>query len=79
MVDLGIALVARGNVGEAERRFRQALDVRPDNVDALLNLATVLAYRGDRVGAERYLSEAVRVDPRNAKVRAQLQSLRSGR
>jgi chemotaxis protein methyltransferase WspC len=51
---LGSAHAARGELAQAEEMFRQALYMKPDSMEALLQLATLAARRGDDSMAERY-------------------------
>lgn len=51
---LGSAHAARGELAQAEEMFRQALYLKPDSMEALLQLAALAARRGDDSLAERY-------------------------
>lgn len=51
---MGSAHAARGELAQAEEMFRQALYLKPDSMEALLQLATLAARRGDDSLAERY-------------------------
>ncbi|MBW3660318.1 MAG: tetratricopeptide repeat protein [Gemmatimonadetes bacterium] len=44
-VQLGMTALGRGEFQEAERRFRQALDLAPESPDARTNLAVALMYQ----------------------------------
>ena len=54
----------RGNVAEAKTGYRQVLDIDPDNVTALNNLAWILTEEGDAKGLE-YAEAAHRLAPFN--------------
>ena len=40
--NLALALLSAGNLGEAAAHFRRAIEVRPDHVEALVNLGSLL-------------------------------------
>jgi tetratricopeptide (TPR) repeat protein len=61
-----------GRVAEAAEEFRRALEVRPESVEARINLAAALARQGDRDGAIARLREAVELAPANATARFNL-------
>ena len=73
--NIGVVLLAQGKLDEAERRFRESLAARPDYVDAMINLASVRARRGDVKGAREHLTRALTIHPRNEKARKQLDAL----
>lgn len=56
-------LHADGNMGEAERLYRQVLDAEPENVNALRMLAMIAASANHPEDAERLLRRAVRIAP----------------
>ena len=60
---LGRLQNASQNIDEAERAFRKALAVEPDNEDALTGLATVLGIKGDDAGAADLLKRASEKNP----------------
>src|SRR5207253_2441507 len=43
----GLSLLDRGQVSEAEARFRKALEIDPQDGDALNNLGVILRRRGE--------------------------------
>jgi Flp pilus assembly protein TadD len=57
--DLGYAQLARGRVQEAERSFRQALAIAPDNPQAAINLGALLANTGKTEAAVQWLERGV--------------------
>ncbi len=59
----GVAAMAAGDLEEAERRFRLALQTVPDLVDARYNLALVLLKRGKAEPAAELLDDLVRQRP----------------
>jgi tetratricopeptide (TPR) repeat protein len=60
---LGRLLKVSQNTVDSEKAFRKALDVDPDNEDAMTNLALVLADRGDTKGATDLLKKAAEKSP----------------
>src|SRR5262245_16035784 len=72
-VNLGNLAAASGRWPEAERCYRKALAHRPDDADAMNNLATVLLKRGgDLKEAERLAKRAVAIGGRDSLYRATL-------
>ncbi|MCB1036227.1 MAG: tetratricopeptide repeat protein, partial [Acidobacteria bacterium] len=64
--NLGLALLLESRFGEARDRFRQALELAPRNVFALLNLADAEWLSGGEAGAlelYRRLLQAIEEDP----------------
>jgi tetratricopeptide (TPR) repeat protein len=77
--DLGVALYAEGNVQEAEKAFRRALDVEPGMAAATLSLATVLKGRGLEEDGRRLCARALELwpgDPGSEAMRGPLKSCR---
>jgi tetratricopeptide (TPR) repeat protein len=60
---LGRLQSASQNTDAAEKSFRKALDLEPDNEDGLTGLATVLGIKGDGTGAADLLKRAAEKDP----------------
>jgi tetratricopeptide (TPR) repeat protein len=60
---LGRLQSASQNTDGAEKSFRKALDLDPDNEDGLTGLATVLGIKGDGTGAADLLKRAAEKDP----------------
>ena len=60
---LGRLQSASQNMDDAERAFRKALEMEPDNEDGLTGLATVLGIKGDGAGAADLLKRASEKDP----------------
>jgi tetratricopeptide (TPR) repeat protein len=60
---LGRLQSAAQNTDAAEKAFRKALDLEPDNEDGLTGLATVLGIKGDGTGAADLLKRAADKDP----------------
>jgi tetratricopeptide (TPR) repeat protein len=67
---LGVALLQLNRNQEAEQRYREAIEIDPEFVEALCNLASVL--QGDPQEAEEYLRRALRVNPKHAGARTML-------
>ncbi len=57
---------AAGQFEVAASEFRQALDARPDDPGAMVNLASALAKTGDSAEAARLLEKSLQVRPNNA-------------
>jgi len=60
---LGRLQSAAQNMDGAERAFRKALEIEPDNEDGLTGLATVLGIKGDGTGAADLLKRASDKNP----------------
>ncbi len=61
--NLGLLLLERGNVKEAEQHFLRALDVKPNDSYAMNNLGLIEANRGNLAAASSWFERAVREDP----------------
>lgn len=72
-VDYGVGLAEQNNLAEAQRMLTLALEIDPDNVQANLNLGTVIMLSGGSVNdAIRFFETAVRAEPQNALARDSL-------
>ncbi|ACL23882.1 B-box zinc finger protein [Chloroflexus aggregans] len=72
LVAAGRAALIAGDTVTARLRFREALEIDPHSVDALLGMATALRpYRDKR----EYLLRALAVDPENSEARATLEQV----
>jgi tetratricopeptide (TPR) repeat protein len=60
---LGRLQSASQSMDAAERAFKKALDIEPDNEDGLTGLATVLGIKGDGTGAAELLKKASEKNP----------------
>jgi tetratricopeptide (TPR) repeat protein len=60
---LGRLQSASQKVDDAERSFRKALELEPENEDGLTGLATVLGIKGDGTGAADLLKRAAEKNP----------------
>jgi tetratricopeptide (TPR) repeat protein len=69
LLALGSAHREMDNRGEAERYWRKALDLKPEDAAALGNLADLLADAGDLDGALALYDRALKRDGRNAQAR----------
>ncbi len=79
-VNLGNLAAASRRWPEAERRYREALRERPDDGDALNNLASVLLERGRHLDeAERLATRAVALGGRDSLYRATLAEVQRAR
>jgi Flp pilus assembly protein TadD len=61
----GEKLMAEGRNAEAERKFKEALMMKPDSVPALIDMGSVAAGKGDLAGAAGYFGKAIALDPLN--------------
>jgi tetratricopeptide (TPR) repeat protein len=62
-LSLATQAIKAGNLDRAERAYRGALAVNPENARAHVNLAEILTRRGALEEAEARLREALRLDP----------------
>lgn len=70
--DLGVIFFNEKNIEEAEKCFTEALSIREDYLDAIINIATVQQELKQWLKAAQQLEKYVRVDNRNANVFNQL-------
>uniref|UniRef100_A0A831U345 TPR domain protein n=1 Tax=Geobacter metallireducens TaxID=28232 RepID=A0A831U345_GEOME len=66
LINLGKLQLQSGQVDQAERNFRQALEQSPDSRTTLITLAQIAMIRGDRLSAERYLLKGLEYYPGDA-------------
>jgi Flp pilus assembly protein TadD len=79
-VNLGNLAAGRGRWRDAERCYRAALETRPDDADALNDLATALIRQRRRLDeAERLAGRAVAIGGRDSLYRATLEEARAAR
>ncbi len=74
-LNLGLALLALGRLGEAEAELLAVTRQTPDYTDAWIGLARVDQRRGDLEAARRRTAEAARLTPGSAEVRSLQASL----
>jgi Tfp pilus assembly protein PilF len=60
---LGIVALKRGDKAEAERHFRTALQLQPDELDALSGMATLSAQAGEKTRAIEFPKRAIHAGP----------------
>ena len=60
---LGIAYECMGKIGEAEAEFLRSLELKPDSIDAHLNLAVLLKKTGRNDQADFHIAQISRIDP----------------
>lgn len=53
----------QGRMAEAEKTYRQVLDVEANDIDALHLLGVLYSQQGDQHTAVRYISQAIRLQP----------------
>jgi tetratricopeptide (TPR) repeat protein len=70
LAELGVALFSLGRYEEAERCYRESLEINPMSPSTLCNLATVL--QSDPPEAEKYLRRALKLNPKYADARSKL-------
>jgi len=61
----GDALRDQGEIGRAVKNYQSAVELAPENVDALIKLGDALLQQDKKEDALRCFTEAVRLDPRN--------------
>ena len=64
----GEKLVAEHKTAEAERKFKEALMMKPDFVPALIDIGGLVAEKGDPARALVYFSKAQALDPANPSI-----------
>ncbi len=64
-VGMGVALVLEQRVREAEKAFRKAVTLDPENPQARFNLARLLWAQGSRAEAREQLKEVLKIQPGN--------------
>jgi Flp pilus assembly protein TadD len=69
---LGIALTGKGELPEANREYRKALQIKPDFVPALKNLAINELTQNETAGATRHFTAAMKLVPHDPVVHAYL-------
>jgi cytochrome c-type biogenesis protein CcmH/NrfG len=62
-----------GRFGDAERRYRTAVRLHPDNLTALFSLGTLLAAMNRADEAVKFLERALATNPPDPHTRAQLE------
>jgi Flp pilus assembly protein TadD len=62
-MNLGIALVSKGQIDEAIRQYQEAIRLKPDYADAHNNLGAALDKKGQSDEAIRQYQEAIRLKP----------------
>jgi tetratricopeptide (TPR) repeat protein len=61
-----------GNIDEAAREYRRALETEPESVETRLELAALYLTRGDLAAAQSQLEQAKRISPDDGRVREAL-------
>ncbi|MFH1680994.1 MAG: tetratricopeptide repeat protein, partial [Candidatus Eisenbacteria bacterium] len=73
--NVGLCLYRLGRLEEAEAEYRALLDEDPAYIKGYTNLAKVRAARGETEDAKALYGEALRLDPDNPRIRADLEKL----
>jgi tetratricopeptide (TPR) repeat protein len=74
--NLGRTLANAGKLDEAEAEFGKALELNPNDADALMNLGSVASLRGNPARAELLVKQALRANPDHTGALARLGELR---
>ena len=76
MINLGIALLSRGDTSQAVQTLTHATQLDPASQKAHLNLAVALAQQGALADAAEHASRAVDLAPNDGRARDLLAQLR---
>jgi tetratricopeptide (TPR) repeat protein len=74
--NLGRVHLGRGELDEAQREFEQALELDPDNANALLNMGAIRRIKGRVAEAEHFVKRALQVNPNSISALAQLAEIK---
>ena len=74
---LGNSQFVEGDFAAAQRAFSTAVQVQPESVDALNNLAYALVRQGKKTQALETINQALQLDPQNANLRHSYQEISS--
>ena len=66
--NLGVVLNLKKNFNEAKIQFLNALKIKPDNLDSLIELGRNYQLTNDFVSAKKYYEDALKIDSGNKKV-----------
>jgi len=72
-----IILWKEGQESAAVAEFEEALRLRPDSIDALLNLGMVLAQQGRNAEALEEFDKVLKIEPQNTMAIKYVRSLRA--
>jgi protein O-mannosyl-transferase len=61
--NLGVVLAQNGNLDDAIKQYRSAIDIKPDYVEAYFNLGNALTKKGDVDDAIYNYRKALQIDP----------------
>lgn len=73
---LGKAMMEKQKFDQAERIFSALLHYLPDDIDAHMNLATILEDRKDFVGAILHLERILEIEPKNKSIQGEISRLK---
>ncbi len=68
----GKTALINGHPAEAERTFRQALEIDPNWIDAIIGLGDSLADQDKQAAAEEVFRKAVEIEPSNGAIQLRL-------
>jgi Tfp pilus assembly protein PilF len=74
-IEAGYRALASGNLATAQREYHEALDLDPNNIDALLGTASTAARAGNATLAAAAYSKVLKVEPGNKDATAALSIL----
>lgn len=74
----GVAEFAKGNRKEALMLFQEALELAPNDIHVLTNIAGVHAVEGNKPEAERYFERTIEIAPAYANPRINMAKIRYG-
>ncbi len=72
LIKKGLIYNSLQNYQEAEKAYRKALQLEPDNVEILVEMAECQTLLGNQTEAEKHFEKAVKLDPDNLIVAAKL-------
>jgi tetratricopeptide (TPR) repeat protein len=75
LTDFGFLHLSEGKPDEAEALYKKALALDPDNEDALMNMAGLYNFKGDRKTAIKILKDLIKKRPGNKRAPQILKSL----
>ncbi|HKI85346.1 MAG TPA: tetratricopeptide repeat protein, partial [Thermoanaerobaculia bacterium] len=74
--NLGRLYLQKGKVDDAKKEFEKALELDPNNSDAMLNLASTYNVKGQTADAEQLIKRALQVNPNSVPALSALAELK---